>query len=197
MLQINITMQKYYQHFSEIDNVYWTNYFLNEFIPKHEFFKKLSDTGSSYIEWYIKDFINELQILKLSSLLSSRLKFPPIEYFLIFKHIVQPIHSDGREIIRNTSFNLPLLGYNGTSMCFYEQKTILPPITRDANYYDTDNLTLVEKFTGSNEWVLVNSAVPHNIVDMDPNNPRLTVCVRFLGNPTFEDLIKNAKSKQS
>jgi hypothetical protein len=199
MLQINITMQKYYQHFPEIDNVYWTNYFLKEFIPKHKFFENTSDTGSSYIQWYKKDFINELQILKLNSLLSSKLQFPPIEYFLIFRHndMDQLIHADGGKILRNSSFNLPLLGYNGTSMCFYEQKTILPPTIGNANYYKTDNLTLVEKFTSGNEWVLVNSAVPHNVVGIDSNNPRLTVCIRFLGNPTFEDLIKNTKPKQS
>lgn len=189
-------MSKYHQHFSEIDNIYWTNYFLKEFIPKYKFFENTSDTGSSYIEWYKKDFVNEPGILKLSYLLSSILKFPPIEYFLIFRHVDmdQPIHADGREILRNSSFNLPLTGYEGTSMCFYEPKTILPPIIRNANYYEKDNLTLVEKFAGGNEWVLVNSAIPHNVINMDANNPRLTVCIRFAFNPTFEDLVKNAKS---
>lgn len=187
-------MQKYHQYFPEIDNVYWTDYFLKEFIPKYKFFENTSDTGSSYIEWYKKDLNHEIEILKLSSLLSSKLRFPPIEYFLIFRHINQPIHADGREILRNSSFNLPLLGYEGTSMCFYEQKTILPPTIRDANYYEKNNLTLIEKFVGRNEWVLVNSAVPHNVINLDSSNPRFTVCIRFKGNPTFEDLVNNAKS---
>jgi hypothetical protein len=189
-------MQKYHQHFPEIDNMYWTDYFLKEFIPKYKFFENTSDTGSSYIEWYKKDFLNETEILKLSALLSSKLKFPPIEYFLIFRHVDmdQPIHADGRAVLRHSSFNLPLTGYEGTSMCFYEQKTILPPTIKNANYYEKDNLTLVEKFTGGNEWVLVNSAIPHNVINMDANNPRLTVCIRFEFNPTFEDLVKNAKS---
>jgi hypothetical protein len=189
-------MQHFYKHFPEIDNVYWTNYFLKEFIPKYKFLEKTSvgiGVGSSHIEWYIKDLKSETEILRLSSLLSSKLRFPPIEYFLIFRHMTidQPIHADGREILRNSSFNLPLLGYEGTSMCFYEQKTILSPIIKNANYYEKDNLTLVETFSGGNEWVLVNSAVPHNVVNLNANNPRLTVCVRFLGNPKFDDLITN------
>jgi hypothetical protein len=187
-------MQNFYKHFPEIDNVYWTYYFLKEFIPKYKFFENTSfNTRSSYLEWFKKDLPFETEILKLSSLLSSKLRFPPIEYFLIFRHnnMDQTIHSDGREILRNSSFNLPLLGYEGTSMCFYEQKTILSPTIRNANYYEKDNLILVEKFTGGNEWVLINSAVPHNIVDMNSSNPRLTVCIRFVGNPKFEDLITN------
>ena len=190
-------MQKYYQHFPEIDNVYWTDYFLKEFIPKYKFFENTSDVGSSYIEYYEKDFINEKEILKLSALLTSKLKFPPIHYFLIFRHVDmdQPIHADGQAMLRHSSFNLPLLGYAGTNMCFYEMKNhdIKPEIS-NANYYNKENLTIVDKFSGGNEWVLVNSGVPHNVVDMNSTVSRITVCIRFKGNPTFEDLVNNAKS---
>lgn len=192
---INNIMQKYYQHFPEIDNIYWTNYFLKEFMPKHKFFENTSDTGSSYIEYHKKDFNNELEILKLNALLVNKLKFPPIDYFLIFRHVDmdQPIHADGREILRHASFNLPIIGYEGTSMCFYKENNVLPPTISNANYYEKENLTVVEKFKGGNEWVLVNSGVPHNIIDMNPAKPRVTLCIRFLNNPTFEQLIKHAK----
>ena len=33
-----------------------TDYFLKEFIPKYKFFENTSDIGSSYIEYYKKDF---------------------------------------------------------------------------------------------------------------------------------------------
>jgi hypothetical protein len=192
-------MQKYHQHFSEIDNIYWTDYFLKEFIPKYKFFEKTSDTGSSYIEYH-KDFVKEPEILKLSALLTSKVKFPPIEYFVIFRHvdIDQLIHADGGAVLRNSSFNLALTGYESTIMRFYEMKNhdTKPKIsnaTNNANYYNKENLVNAGEFFGSNEWVLVNSAVPHNVVNIDANKPRLTVCIRFIGNPTFEDLIKNSK----
>lgn len=187
-------MQKYHQHFSEIDNIYWTNYFLNEFIPKYKFDEKIS--GTIYIEYHKKDFNDEPGILELSNLLSSKLGFPPIEYFLIFKHIRadQLIHVDGIEIPRNASFNLPLIGYEGTTMCFYEENILHTPSVSNARYYPKENLTLVETFAGGNEWVLVDTSVPHNIINVDPGQPRLTLCVRFHSNPTFNNLMKNAKS---
>jgi len=190
-------MQKCHQHFPEIDNVKWTEYFLKEFIPKYKFFENTSDVKSSYIEYHKKDFKSELEILKLSALLSSKLQFPPIDYFLIFRHVTmdQPIHADGMSVLRNVSFNLPLLGYEGTKMCFYKEKNLdKKPIISNANYFDANSVEFVSEFDGGNDWVLVNSAMPHNVVNMNPDNPRLTLCIRFVGNPTFDDLIKNAKS---
>lgn len=190
-------MQKCHQHFPEIDNLYWTDYFLKEFIPKYKFFENTSDTGSSYIQYYKEDFVKEPEILKLSALLVSKLRFPPIDYFLIFRHVDmdQPIHADGMAVLRHSSFNLPLTGWEGTIMRFYEmQNHDIKPEISNANYYNKENLVLAEEFSGGNEWVLVNSAVPHNVVNMDANNPRLTLCIRFSKNPTFDDLVKNAKS---
>ncbi len=187
-------MQNFYKHFSEIDNVYWTNYFLNEFIPKNFHFEKRVNTESSYISYYRKDFIDNLEILKFSSLLTRKLKFPPIDYFSIFRHVKpQPIHADGKLALRNASFNLPLAGYEDTKMCFYNTRPGTVPEVKDAFYFKNDDVSLVSELAGTNEWVLVNSGVPHNIVDINSNNPRLTVCVRFVGNPKFEDLITNAK----
>jgi hypothetical protein len=188
-------MQNYYQHFPEIDNVYWTDYFLNEFIPKYKFYESIKESLYNYVFYANKN--QYPGILELSTELTTKLKFPPIEYFLIFKHvdIDQPIHADGENIVRYSSFNLPLFGYAGTNMCFYKMKddTIKPEI-RNAYYYNKENLTVIDKFSGENEWVLVNSGVPHNIVDVNSTDPRITVCIRFYGNPTFQDLINNAKS---
>jgi|GEM_PF-3263680 hypothetical protein len=184
-------MQNFYKHFPEIDSVYWTNYFLNEFIPKNKFFENTSfNTRPSYISYFKKDFNDESKILELSSLLTEKLKFPPIEYFIIFRHVVsQFIHADGQTALRNSSFNLPLTGYQGTKMWFYNTKSNIVPEIRDAHYFKKDDVRLISELSGTNEWVLVNSAVPHNIVNIDSNNPRLTVCIRFVGNPKFEDLI--------
>ena len=191
-------MNCFYKIFSEIDNVYWTNYFLNEFIPKNLFFEKQNDADSSYILYPKKTVIENLEILKLSALLSSKLKFPPIDYFLIFKHTKsQPIHIDSYPNIRNVSFNLPLTGYKGTDMCFYSLKSDAVAEVRDSYYFKNDDTNLVSKFAGTNEWVLVNTSVPHNIVNIDSNNPRLTVCLRFADNPKFEDLIARKKEFNS
>jgi hypothetical protein len=188
-------MQNFYKHFPEIDNVYWTNYFLNEFIPEYKFVEQISNTGSAYTLYSKKDFSNNLEILKLSSLLTDKLKFPPIDYFSIFRHVIhQPIHADGIAVLRNASFNLPLAGFEGTKMCFYKTKTDILPKAKDAYYFKEDEVYPVGEFLGSNEWVLVNSAVPHNVVNVDYDNPRLTLCVRFVNNPKFEDLITNAES---
>jgi hypothetical protein len=183
-------MQNFYKHFPEIDNVYWTNYFLNEFVPRYRVLEQLPNTKSSYIMYSKKDFSKNLEILKLSSLIVSKLNFPSIEYFSIFKHTYsQPIHADGKSALRYASFNLPLIGFEGTKMCFYNTKSNIIPKIEDAYYFKEDDVCLATELAGTNNWVLVNSAVPHNIVNVDSSNPRLTVCVRFVSNPKFENLI--------
>ena len=44
------------------------------------------------------------------------------------------------------------------------------------------------------KWTLIDSSVPHNVVGIKTDNPRITLCIRFVGNPKFERLIQNAKS---
>ena len=192
IISINISMQNFYKRFPEIDNVYWTNYFLNEFFPKYKIFEQLSmsNTSSLYTMYLKKDFYKDLEILKLSSLLVSKLNFPSIEYFSIFKHrYAQTIHADGKSTLRYASFNLPLVGFEGTKMCFYNTKPNVIPKVTDAYYFKEDDVCLATELEGKNEWTLVNSSIPHNIVNSDFNNPRITVCIRFNGNPKFEDLI--------
>ena len=74
-------------------------------------------------------------------------------------------------------------------MCFYNTKSNIIPKIEDAYYFKEDDVCLATELAGTNNWVLVNSAVPHNIVNVDSSNPRLTVCVRFVANPKFENLI--------
>lgn len=190
-------MQTFYKHFPEIDNVQWTEYFLKDFMPKHNFFEKTSSVSSSYIEYHKKDFSSEPKILELSFLLIKKLKFPAIEYFIIFKHVdmYQPIHADGVKVLRNASFNLPLLGYEGTKTNFYKKKNSnVEPEIRNANYYNVEDVNLAEELAGKNKWALIDSSVPHNVVGIKTDTPRITLCIRFVGNPKFERLIQNAKS---
>ena len=74
-------------------------------------------------------------------------------------------------------------------MWFYNTKSNIVSEIRDAHYFKKYDVLLISELSGNNEWVLVNSAFQHNIVNIDSNNPRLTVCIRFVGNPKFEDLI--------
>jgi len=188
-------MQKYHQHFPEIDNIKWTEYFLKEFIPEYKFHDDIKKSAYNYVHYDNKNQYPGIVIL--SNELQKKCNFPPIEYFLIFRHIDmdQPIHADGLKVLRNASFNLPLMGYEGTSMNFYKKKNLnIEYNIRNANYYNIEDLILVDEFAGGNEWVLVDSSVPHNIVSINTETPRITICFRFTGNPTFEDLVKNAKS---
>jgi len=128
--------------------------------------------------------INDPMIKEISSTLKE-LQLPMIGQFIFFKHHRnQDIH---KEDIR-CSLNLPLIGYENSLMHFY-QINALPIKKKSAYYYkETDEKTIIETLPGTNEWVLVDSSVPHCIVNSDFNNPRCTIALRFLGNPTLEEL---------
>jgi hypothetical protein len=187
-------MTEYFQHFHEIDSVDWTEYFLKEFLPKQKFFENLSKSKYNYVQY--NDINIDPAIVKLSSILESKFNFPPIEYFLIFCHDRenQPIHIDGINQLRYSSLNLTISGFKNTKMIFYKKNN--PNATAsvtNANYFDIKDLTPVTEFNGSNEWVLVNSGEPHQVIGINTDSPRITVCFRFLNNPIFKDLVKNAK----
>lgn len=188
-------MSEYFQHFSKIDSIEWTEYFLKEFLPKHKFFENLSKSEYNYVQY---DSMNiDPAIAKLSSILTSEFNFPPIECFLIFCHKKekQPIHIDGTRKLRYASLNLSISGFENTKMIFYKKNNPNASVeVTNANYFDIKDLTPVAEFNGANEWILVNSGEPHQVINIDTNNPRITVCIRFLNNPTFGNLIKNAKS---
>jgi hypothetical protein len=179
----------YFVHIPDLEVEKYTNYFLNEFIPSRNFEGNLSNT-SCYIQYFRNDFYQDPVILELDLVLRKKFNFPPLEYFSIFKHTgYQAIHVDGTNIPRYASLNLPLKGHESTKMMFYEQNKSIKPRITDANYYDLENVLPVSELPGSNQWVLVNSNIPHNIVNVDFNNPRYTLCLRFFGNPTMSQLV--------
>jgi hypothetical protein len=187
-------MQKYHQHFPEIDNVYWTDYFLKEFLPKYKFYDDLKKSAYNYVSY--NNIYQYPEIEKFSKELMKNYNFPAIEYFLIFSHrqSTQPVHIDGIRQYRHASLNLTLSGYQNTKMLFYkENKPGIQSNVSNANYFDIDDLTLVDEFHGTNNWVMINSGVPHQAVGINLNDTKITVCIRFIGNPKFEDLITNAK----
>jgi hypothetical protein len=188
-------MSEYFQHFPEIDSVEWSEYFFKEFLPNYKFFENLSKSDYNYVQY--NDVRMYPAIVKLSSILESKFNFPPIEYFLIFYHEKenQPIHIDGINKLRYASLNLSISGFENTKMIFYKKNNPNASVSvSNANYFDIRDLTPVAEFNGSNEWILVNSGEPHQVIGIDTANPRITVCIRFVGNPTFDQLVKNAKS---
>lgn len=175
----------YFVHIPELEVEKYTNYFLNEFIPSREW-----NGQTTYIQYFKKDFYMDPIIRKLDFELQIKFNFPPIEYFSIFKHKKeQDIHSDGTHIPRYASLNLPLKGFESTKMVFYETTNNIVPKITNANYFSEKDVSPVIELEGSNQWVLVDSSIPHNIVNVDCNNPRYTVCLRFFTNPTLSELV--------
>ena len=181
-------MKSYYQHLPSIDNKLYTDYFIDKFIPKYKFIQKLVGI---YTQYHRDVVSKEIELLKLELTLIKKYKFPKIEYISIFEHTQdQPIHSDGIDVPRYASLNLPISGWEGTKMNFYDvrNRDLIPNI-RDANYYDENDVTYAVELNGENSWVLVDSSTPHHIIQINSANPRMTVCVRFMGNPTFNELL--------
>jgi hypothetical protein len=180
----------YFAHLTSLDTESYTNYFLHTFMPKNNFDEK--SKSSFYIQYFRKEFYSDPNIMLLDYTLQKKYNFPPMEYFSIFKHArQQPIHHDGLRIPRYASLNLPLQGFESTKMIFYKTLVNTPLYLTDANYYLPENVEPVIELEGSNEWVLVDSSVPHNITNVDYNNPRITLCIRFISNPTYDFLAKN------
>jgi hypothetical protein len=178
----------YFVHIPDLEVERYTNYFLNDFIPSRDFENQVSN--KKYIPYYVKDFYKDSTISKLDFELQSKFNFPRIEYFFIFKHTIdQTIHTDGIKIPRYASLNLPLKGFESTKMLFYMQKNNVTPKINDATYYKPEQVYPVAELLGSNQWVLVDTSIPHNIANIDSNNPRYTVCIRFCTNPSFLELV--------
>jgi hypothetical protein len=181
----------YFTHLPDLDVETYTNYFLHTFMPKNNFDERRK--SSFYIQYFRKEFYNDPKIMLLDCILQKKYNFPPMEYFSIFKHDRhQPIHHDGLKIPRYASLNLPLQGFESTKMIFYKTLVNTPLDISNANYYLPENVEPVIELEGNNEWVLVNSSVPHNITNSNVTNPRITLCIRFMSNPTIDQLIEMA-----
>jgi hypothetical protein len=180
----------YFAHLPTLSVDPYTDYFLNTFMPLN--FKEHTGLFTPYLK---KDFSDDPIIKELDNLLQTKYNFPPIFYFSIFKHNQpQKIHVDftgGKHEFRHASLNLPLSGYKSTRMIFYtEKKDTSPRLGNDAYFYDIDQVEHIAEFKGSNDWVLVNSGVPHQIIAENHNDPRITLCIRFESNPTIDECIE-------
>jgi hypothetical protein len=185
-------MNPYYKIFDDLEYDSYRSYFVNEFIPQHLEFESLNE-GSNY-KFFRENSITP-KIRELEAELIDRYNFPPLEYFIVFLHkLDQKVHVDGIDSIRYASLNLSLLGYKDTSMKFY-----LPTSSRkviiDARYYADEDIVLKDEFVTPDKWTLVNSGVPHQVTDIKSDDPRVTVCFRFQGNPTFMSLLLRAQKK--
>lgn len=189
-------MQHLFKFLPEVDSTLYRNYFLNEFMEETNFHKRILNT--TYVYFYPNE-MNKPMIKKLNEQLQSLYNFPSIEYALVFKHLkTQPIHVDGHDNIRYASLNLPLSGYENTKMVFYKSKiNTRDIIPTDAFYFSKDEIEFDAELPGTSDWVLVNSSVPHNIVNTNPIDPRMTICFRFKDNPSFNSLLNLVKSKTS
>jgi hypothetical protein len=180
-------MKNLFKYLPQIDAIKYTDYFLNKFLIESTFQEQL--TKLTYARFTLSD-LNTDTINELNKQLMSTFNFPPIDYALVFKHTVpQSIHIDGVNPVRYASLNLPLSGYENTKMIFYKSNlTVNDIIPIDAFYFPRDKVDYCGELPGSNNWVLINSSIPHQVVNCDFNNPRITLCFRFRNNPTFENL---------
>jgi len=168
----------------ELDSTYYRNYFLNTFIPENKFLEE----SSFYNEYYNLKLFPEIN--KFGKYLTEKYRFPELEYMIVFRHArQQSIHADGTaNNTRDTSLNLPIRGYEKTKMVWYMPKIGERPIISTAHYYESSQVDKIESVDSTNEWILVNSKIPHNIINSDFTNPRITACLRFKGNPSFMEL---------
>ena len=171
-------------------------------IPCYKFIDDLDI--DSYSEYFLSTFhvhlgnqmslffqskVNDPVIKKLNDILVTNYQFPPILYFTLFNHRKdQAIHVDGIGTSRYASLNLPLSGKDSNNMIFYKLKKDSIPAITNASYYKESDVEYVDEIDGQKRWVLMNSGIPHQVINIDITQPRITLCVRFHNNPTFEYL---------
>jgi len=182
-------MSNYYKFIDIVDTKPYAQHFLESFIKENNFIELVTNQNNkTYIEYPTHRYPDSL-IVKLSSELTKKYKFPPISHFILFYHTVdQSIHADGSVVPRWCSFNLPLLGWENTKMNFYSVRPDAVSRNAESRYYKKDDVIHQDQFNCTNDWVLVHSGLPHNVVNMTTENPRITLVNRFFGNPTFETL---------
>jgi hypothetical protein len=186
-------MNIYFKILDDLEFKSFREHFLKEYIPVYFTEDDLRVKHTKY-----KYFSPETYSAKVSEFeqkLIDKYNFPPIEYFLIFIHYSnQRIHVDGIESTRHASLNLALQGYKSTKMKFYsilkDSKIVL-----DAQYHNINNLKFEEEFSTPDNWMLVNSGEPHHVVNINKDEPRITVCLRFKENPLFSDLLARSQKK--
>lgn len=189
-------MNNYFQYIPDVDSSKYTEYLLNEFFAEVNFLEAATSHPDKFIRY---NNIQSYEVFReLSSFLSEKYEFPPLQYLNVFYHDQdQPIHIDGDlSGYRRSSLNLPLIGYKNTTMKWYLPKPNTMPSLHCAYFFNKEDVTVLEELEGSNKWVLVNSEIAHNIVGATQEMPRITACLRFKGNPPFKEL-QNLLNKNS
>ena len=187
----------------ELDSVLYTDYFLNEFIPKHGPIERIRTVPNKMymIDFRDPTFKSDPIIQLLENTLIEKFNFPKICYLMLFHHTFpQRVHLDGHEIPRHVSLNLPLSGFTGTNTTWYSLAAPLESYCNSGKDFDLvkfpeSDLTPVCTLPGTNEWSLIHTSVPHQIIGSNYITPRLTLCVRFNDNPSFEYLAKLLSAK--
>jgi hypothetical protein len=202
-------MDNLFTYVDKIDAEKYTDYFYNVFLTKYEFFQHLEKRELERIKnpeyvskfrfiKYIPSEVNDPIVNELESFLIEKFKFPKFSHFFIFLHEEpQPIHADAVKpwkppdtpTVSLTALNLPLKGYNGTGINWYTSKNgeeLKSYMTHKGMYFDKeDDLVPITTLPGSNRWILINTEVPHNVVNINSADPRFTLTFRFENNPSY------------
>jgi hypothetical protein len=186
----------------------YTDYFYNVFLEKYKFYQKLEKIEADRINHpeyvskfryvkYVPSEINDPMVNEIESFLVRKYNFPKFLHFFIFRHVEpQPIHADAVHAwvppepptVGLAAFNLPLKGYEGTGINWYKSKNggeAKGRMTHKGTYFDPKEVVPFAELAGSNKWVLLNTEVPHNVVKINPKNPRFTLTFRFENNPNY------------
>lgn len=190
----------------EVDK--YTDYFYNVFLEKYAFYQKLEKieidranhpeyvSKFRYVK-YIPSEINDPMVNEIESFLVREYNFPKFLHFFIFRHVEpQPIHADAVHAwkppdpptVGLAAFNLPLKGYTGTGINWYKSKNgeeAKGRMTHKGTYFNPKEVVPFANLPGSNKWVLINTEIPHNVVNMNPVDPRVTLTFRFENNPSY------------
>ena len=166
----------------------YCSYFLNKFILNNASQKIEQQTINYFKNTSIKDPI----ICKLENELRTKYKFYyPIDYTILFYHTAdQAIHLDGTRVETLCSLNLPLIGNDNIEFIFYEPLEYYDLDIKNARYVKNKDLNILEKIPHKKEWILLNPNIPHQVIGAKKYDPRVTLCVRFIGNPTFANCKK-------
>lgn len=183
-------MNDYFVKLFDLETKIYRDYFLNEYIPKNDILNKVAN-GNSLLFQDLFEINKDPIINRLENELKQKYKFPfKILTLIIFYYIrPQQIHIDGSKNFVYTSLNLPLINYENSKIVFYKtQQSTNYSLISNARYFNEDEATPIIELPGSNEWVLINTNTPHKVMS-DIKNPRITLCIRFVGNPKLEHFL--------
>lgn len=185
---INMFMNEFLYELKLLDDDYYRSMIQQEYLSKDS---KNSIT-SSY-NYYLND---SGQLANLEKQIDEIYNLPKVEYFLIFNHKrEQSIHVDGIRNIRYCSLNLTISYPDNAIMNFYKPKDNTDFMLSDARYYKNSNIEKIKEYILPKSWYIVNSGIPHNVSGFSKENPRITLCLRFYGNPSFEELVNRINGK--